>query len=210
MLNEVLNCKHVHAHLLTLLHEALLRHHEVLRYECRPCSLSHRHLVLDLFSLSLRSGQWWNISLPHVADKLSRQLIKRFLSQKRRVMLEVIERNKLDNVGGSVPPQLLAVKSLVVTIKLVHHLEISIANTDNDDRNWVVRTANNLVDRCVHIIDHTVSNDEHDLELLIVEVARICLRNIVHLIEDGAEVSWPIQVHIVIVDAVLVVLRDFG
>ena len=74
-------------------------------------------------------------------------------------MLEVIERNELDDIGSSVSSQRLRVESLIITIELVHHTEVSITHTHDDDREWVVGTTHNLVNRLAHVIDHTIGND---------------------------------------------------
>lgn len=75
LVDEVLNCEHVQSHLLSLLQEVLLRLGVVAGQVQRADRLPHGHLVLDLSSLSFRPWHRGNTPLPHVADKLSRQLI---------------------------------------------------------------------------------------------------------------------------------------
>lgn len=78
MFDEVLHRKHIQAQLLSLLQEMFLRVYVVTRNRLRASRLSKRHLVLDLLSLSLGPGQGRDTALPHVADKLARQLIQSF------------------------------------------------------------------------------------------------------------------------------------
>lgn len=58
----------------------------------------------------------------------------------------------------------------------------------------------------VHIINHTISNDEKNLELLILVITWVGLAHIVDAVENRPEMSWTVQVDIVVADAVLVVL----
>jgi len=94
--------------------------------------------VLNHLPLSLSLWQWNDLALSHVVHKLAWQLLKSFLGQQCRIMLEVIEGNELNNISGSVSSERLREQCLIITIKLVHHTEISVTNTHDDDRQRVV------------------------------------------------------------------------
>lgn len=204
--NEVLDGKHVHSHLLSLLKEPLFRLGEVAGNLTWLQGSAHAHLVRELLSLHLGAGQGLNAALSHVTDKLSGQLGQRFPGQKRRVVLELIEGDELYDVGRSVLAERLGVESFVITVKHVHGGEVRIADANDNDRQWVVAASDNLVDRLLNVVDDTVGDDQQHLELLVAIAAWVGLSHAVHCVEDAAEVRGPVQIHDV--HAVLVVVHD--
>lgn len=185
----------------------LLRVHEVARYILRANRLSKRHLVLDLMSLGFGPGQGRNTALSHVADELARQFIKSFLSQQGRVVLEIIVRHKLHDISSCVSSVGLTVKSFLITIKLVHHREVSVTHTHNNYGKRVVGASHDLVNGLSQIVDYTIGNDQQHLELLIVVVSRVCLTDVINGLQDRAEMGRTVQVNIR--QAVLVVSHRF-
>jgi len=113
----------------------------------------------------------------------------------------------LHDVSSRVPFIGVRIEGLLITVKLIHSGEVSIADTHDDDSQGVIRASDNLVDRLAHVINHTISDDQKHLELLIVVVAWISLTDIVDSVEDRTEVGGAVQVDIG--QIVLVVLYNF-
>lgn len=149
------------------------------------------------------------MSLSHVVDELARQFLQSLLGQKSRVMLEIVEGNELDDISSSVFTELTREKSFIVTIKLVHHAEISITDTNNNDSKWVIGSSHNFVNSAFHVINHTVSDNHENLELLVLIVAWISLTHAIDSVKNFTEVSRSIQIDCLVADAVFVVRHHF-
>lgn len=61
----------------------------------------------------------------------------------------------------------------------------------------------------MYIINNAVSDDQQNLEFLVIVISRVTFAHTVCHVKNLVEVSWPVQIHIIIGDTVLVVLHDF-
>jgi len=84
-----------------------------------------------------------------------------------RVVLEVIERHELHDVSFHVFLESARVQGFFVAIERVHVGKVSIANSNDDNRQRKTRTTHNLVNRLSHVVDDSVGDQQKDLELLI-------------------------------------------
>lgn len=109
-----------------------------------------------------------DVVLAHVVEQLPGHLIKSFLRQQRRVVLEVAEWNELHNVGIHVLFVLHGVEGFIVGVEDVHALEVFVADAHDDDGDGEAGAADNLVDSLLHVIDNTVCDDQQDKILLVV------------------------------------------
>lgn len=100
----------------------------------------------------------------------------------------------------------LGEKRLVVSIKHVHSGKVCVTDPDDDDSQRIIAASDNLVNRLLNVINDTVSDDQQNLKLLVAIATRVSLRDVVHGVENAAEVGGPVQIHNV--HAVLVVLHD--
>ena len=173
-LQEVLALVQIEAHIGSLLHEGFLLLNEVggNGADLRP-DWPHRELLLDLASLLLRSRMWVDALLAHPVEQLSWHLHERLLRQQVRIVLEVVEGDKLHDVRSHVLAIRLRVECLIISIKRFHRLEVSIADTDNNDGEGQLGATDDLIDRLVHIADHTVRDDNQDVELLVHLIDRL-------------------------------------
>ena len=113
-----------------------------------------------------------------------------------RVVFEVVERHKLNDISRHVLPICLRIERLFIAIKYLHRAEISITNTHNNDGDWKVGAANNLINCLVHICDDTICNYQAYVELLIhlIDIRRSHL--IVHFVKNFVEICRAIQIAI--------------
>ena len=74
-------------------------------------------------------------------------------------MLKIVEGDELHDIRGHVLAIGLRVERFVIAIKRLHRLEVSIADTDNDDGHRHLRAAHDLVNRLIHVTNHTISDD---------------------------------------------------
>jgi hypothetical protein len=75
-----------------------------------------------------------------------------------RVLLELVERNKLDNVCSHILTECVRIQRLFVTVEGVHVAEVGIANTNDNDSKREIAASNDLVNRLWHVIYDTVSD----------------------------------------------------
>lgn len=64
-----------------------------------------------------------------------------------RVLLELVERNELDNVRSHILTEGVRIKRLFVAVEAVHVAEVGIANTNDNDSKREIAASNNLVNR---------------------------------------------------------------
>ena len=193
-LQEILDLVQIEAHLGGLLQEGLLLLEEVLRDSAglrthRP----HRKLLLDLPPLLFRPWVRVDAVLAHPVEKLARHLHERLFRQQVRVVLEVVEGDELHNVRGHVLAVGLGVECLIIAIERLHRLEVSIADTNNDDGEGHLRTAYDLVNCLIHVADHTVSDDHQDVELLVHLVDWLACDVLIHFVEDLGKVGRSVK-----------------
>ena len=75
---------------------------------------------MDGSSLFLTSWERLDIVLAHEVEKLSWDLVENLFGEKVRVVLELVEGNKLDDVGSHVLTESFGVESFFVSIKHLH------------------------------------------------------------------------------------------
>ena len=201
---EVLSLVQVKAHLLQLLQEFLLLIHEV-TWDGSLLLLSiraHGHLCLDLATLSLAAWVRCDVVLAHEVEKLCWDLHEGLLGQHVRVSLKVVVGNELDDISSHVLAISVRVKSFFIAIKHLHATEVCFADTHNDNGHGHLGAPDNLVDRLVHVVDHTIGDNDEDVELLGVGLLHVTLHVIADLVKNRAKVSWAVEVRLV--DSVLI------
>ena len=91
-------------------------------------SATHATLLLELHlklaTLLLISRVRHNAAPPEVIEHLAWDLFERLLGQHHRVVLEVPEGHKLNDVGGHLLAIALGVERLFISIELVHGAEV--------------------------------------------------------------------------------------
>ena len=107
------------------------------------------------------------VMLAHPVEKLPWNLHKRLFGQQVRIVLEVIERHKLHDIGSHILAVGARVESLVVAIKCLHRFKVGITNADDNDAEWILGASHDLIDCLVHIGDHTISDNNQNVELLV-------------------------------------------
>ena len=132
------------------------------------------------------------MSLSHVVYELAWQFLEGLLGKQSRVVFEIIERYELHDISSSIFTELSREESFVITVKFVHHAEISITNSDNNDCKRVVGSSDNLINCSFHIINHTISNDQENLELLVLIITWIRLAHAIDGVENFTEMGWSI------------------
>ena len=78
-------------------------------------------------------------------------------------------------------------EQLTITIKLLHHREVSFTDADDDDRNGVVGKLDDKVLRLFHVMDCAISQDQH--HLVVSSLAVHSLHPFEHVLEQGCKVS---------------------
>jgi len=200
---EVLDLVVVHAHIAESSHELLSEGAEVVRDgDCSWVGLSHGHRLLDLLALSIRASVGRDVVLSEEVEQLRWHLHQGLLREEVRVVLEVIEGHKLDDISSHVLAVGLRVESLFVSIEDLHGLEVGVTDSDNDDGDGELGSTDYLVDCLVHIIDNTIGDDHTDVELLSVLAHRLSLSIVINGLEDLREVSWPVKIDVL--DGILV------
>ena len=193
-LQEVLDLVQVKAHVGSLLQEGLLLLEEVLR---DGTSLGthwpHRELLLDLPPLLFCPWMRVDAVLAHPIQELARHLHESLLRQQVWIVLEVVEGDELHDVRGHVLTVGLGVERFIIAIERLHGLEVSIANANNDDSEGHFRTAHDLVDRLIHVTDHTIRDDHQDVELLVHLIDWLACNVLIHFVDDLGEVGRSVQ-----------------
>jgi hypothetical protein len=207
LLNTVLGQENINSHFLSLLQELLFRVLEVAGELAWHQGLAHWKLLFELISLHFIARKWMNSSLAHELEQLARQFHQCFLCQKMRVVFKLVEGNELNDISLGVLVPSSTEKGLVVTIKCLHVWEVSISNTNNDNGHGVARTSHNLINCLSHVVNDTVCDDQQNLKLLVLEVSRICLNVVIHLVQNWSEMGRAIQINML--QTVLVVGNHF-
>ena len=153
----------------------------------------HRKLLLDLPPLLFRPWMRVDAVLAHPVEELARHLHERLLRQQVRVVLEVVEGDELHDIRGHVLAVGLGVECFIIAIERLHRLEVSIADTNNDDGHGHLRTAYDLVNCLIHVADYTVSDDHQDVELLVHLVDWLACDVLIHFVEDLGKVGRSVK-----------------
>ena len=107
------------------------------------------HLELSLSNLSCSNfwvcWVWLDLFVAEISSHLFWDLFENFLGKFVEITFEVIERNKLNNVSWSSSVKFLGKQWFFISIKLLHSIEISISNTNDNDWNWLVGCFNDLI-----------------------------------------------------------------
>lgn len=99
----------------------------------------------------------------HVGHNLGRNLFEHLFSE-LTLGTSLVELNELDDVAGARLPRRVA-KLAVVTVELHHRFKVSIADSDNDDRD---REHGQLADQIFslgHVVNGAISEQEQDVVL---------------------------------------------
>ena len=97
---------------------------------------SHRELVLHHASLVFCSSLGQDIVPSHKVKKLTGQFLKDLFREKVGVVSEVVEWHELNDIRSHILTISLRVKCFLICVELVHGLEISITDTDNNHCGW--------------------------------------------------------------------------
>jgi hypothetical protein len=73
-------------------------------------------------------------SLAHVVEELTWNLHESFFSKLRRIVFEVIERYKLNDISLAILSVSLRIESFVVSVEDIHIAKISVSDSDDDYR----------------------------------------------------------------------------
>jgi hypothetical protein len=165
--------------LLCFLKKIFSRLYEITRQSGVRHRLSHAQLMLNLLSLSFSSWKWHNTTFSHVVYQLVREFLQSFFSEQRWVIFKFIEWNKLYNICRSIPLQYVRVESFIIPVKSIHIAEVSIPNTNDNNRKRIIRATDYLIDSLGHIIYYTIGYDQEDLKLLIIVSCSIRFANLI-------------------------------
>lgn len=164
LLNPTLTLEEVEALVLQILQESLL----LLTPKVNLLLLlrvagTHALLLLKLLGegafLSLSSRIRPYIASTEVVKHLAWNFLQSLLGQRHGVIGKLSERHELDNIGSHLLSVDLRVERSFVSVELVHSAEISIANTNDNDRKRKLRTVNDLIDSLLKVANDTISND---------------------------------------------------
>jgi len=111
-----------------------------------------------------------------------------------RIVLKVIEGDKLYDISWHILSVRLWVEGLFISVKNLHGLKISITNTNNDDSQVVDRSSYNLINCLIHVSDDSIGNDHKNVELLNLLWYVFRLTVVIYLIEDVREIGWTIKI----------------
>lgn len=92
---------------------------------------------------------------------LTWQLLQHLSCQLYAVVTEFPELDELYQVTGGLVTSAVSEFTAIV-IKLVHNIEGTIANTNNDDADREATALNDLIDNLLLVMDFTVGKDEDD------------------------------------------------
>ena len=99
---------------------------------------------------------------------MSRYFSQNLFGQSRRIPSELPEWNKLNNISVSVLSQLSRVERRHIAVKLVHLIEVSAANSNNNDAQWQTGAFDNLINGFIEVGDDTIGDNQAYRVLLIV------------------------------------------
>lgn len=86
------------------------------------------------------------------------------------------------------------IKGLFVCVELVHCTEISLTDTDDDDRKWKLRAIDDLIDSLLKVRNDAICDNEQDVVLLVLLRTIHLLSHFVDYFEDWSKVGWAIQI----------------
>jgi hypothetical protein len=153
----------IHSHLLLseIVKRVWLFHHD-----------SHfiAHLVSNLNLASVFHFLWirCDLLLQEAACHLFWDFGQHLFCKEVRISLVLVEWYELDDISLAVLIEFLREEWGNITIELLHLGEICIANTNYDDRKWLVRCSDDLVDCLIEVIDYSISQNQTQVILLIV------------------------------------------
>lgn len=95
----------------------------------------------------------------HVTDELPGNFLKYLLSEVTTAD-SVVEAHKLDNIALS--HFSLVTQTTTIAIKLLHGIEISITDANNNDRAWQLSQSDDLVNGLIHVMNGTICEDKQN------------------------------------------------
>ena len=194
---EVLSGEQIDTHVVSSLEELLLLVDKVgwdwLNVLCR----AQRQLILNSLSFGLGARVRIDVVLAHPVEELAWHFIESLLGEQVWISLEFIEWNELDDIGCHVFAVYLGVKSLIISIKGLHRLEISIAHTNDNNGHRKLRTSDNLINCLVHVADDTVGDDDEEVELLVHLINSDRANVVAALVDNVSEVGGAVEFAVV-------------
>lgn len=130
---------------------------------CKTFNLVPRQ---QLGGVSYSLGVWLDAIQLEVLSQLLRNFCQYFLGKKIGVILKLVKWNKLDYVSFLLAQRLTKERDLI-TVKLIHLTEVSVSNTNDNNRKRVVGSSDNLIDCLVSVIDYSVSQNKQNGVLLV-------------------------------------------
>jgi len=103
----------------------------------------------------------------------------------------LVKSNKLHDIASTWLSNAIGQAS-TITIKLLHHVKVSVTNTDDDERDWVLRKLVDEVLGLAHIVNGTISQDQHHM---VPHLALSALHHAIELIEQWCEVGRTLQIN---------------
>ena len=116
-------------------HEHFSRHEEVLWKLHHLLHLSF-HEVVDIDSHRVIVHflwVWFDVHRGKVAHKLVWNLGKNFFSESIWIVFNISEWNELNDISSGISIQFLTKEWCIISIKLIHLIEVSITNSYNDN-----------------------------------------------------------------------------
>ena len=114
-------------------------------------------LLLEGGALLLGAWVRLDIVLTHKVEQLTWDLLKDLLGQQVRIPLELVKWHELDDISAHVLTIRLRIESFIISIKLVHRIEIGITDTHNDNSCSEFRSAHDLINGFLHVVNDTIS-----------------------------------------------------
>lgn len=152
-------------------------------------------LLQNLSALFFLCWLGQNVPLQIVVNYLAWYLLQRLFGQLEGISFEFPEWYKLNNVPCHKLLKLSGVKRLGISVKGVHAAKVGITHSDNDDRQRMFGSTDNLVYCLLHIVDDTISEDQQDLILLVKLIVNSGLTSVVHFFQDLTKVGWAIEIN---------------
>ena len=137
-----------------------------------------------------------DIVLPHEVEKLTWHFLEGLLGKLGRVVLEVSEGHKLDDIGLHVLFVSHRVERNFVGIQDIHALKIIAAYANNDDAERQSASTNNLVNCLLHIVDDSIGDNEQNLILLVHLRDILGLGHIIYELNNWCEISRTVQIDV--------------
>jgi len=102
----------------------------------------------------------------------------------------------LHDIGFAVLPQARGIECLIVSIKLLHILEIGVTDSNNNNSHGEAGSSHHLVNGFLHVVNDAIGDDQLNEELLIHLVNLLFLRFVHDFLKDVCEVGRAIEVDV--------------